>query len=170
MRITKKLRFSIPSLHLSLKVRPVTLGVFYPLTWKSGMESRTNPSCLRCRQRHSIPFRHHKSIGLDGIHPRMLREQAEMIAKTLSIIYQHSWSTREVPEDWRLVNMTPIYKKGQKENPGNYRYDSLILVPGKVTEQIILREITLHVQENRGISQNGVMKGRSSLTNLISYE
>lgn len=100
----------------------------------------------------------------------MLREQAEMIAKTLSIIYQHSWSTREVPEDWRLVSMTPIYKKGQKENPGNYRYDSLILVPGKVTEQIILREITLHVQENRGISQNGVMKGRSSLTNLISYE
>ena len=43
-------------------------------------------------------------------------------------------------------------------------------VPGKVMEQIILREITLHVQENRGISQNGVMKGRSSLTNLISYD
>ena len=38
-------------------------------------------------------------------------------------------------------------------------------------EQIVLREITQHVRDNRGIrpSQHGFMKGRSCLTNLISF-
>ena len=54
----------------------------------------------------------HKSMGLDEIHPRVLRELAEVIAELLSIIYQRSLLTGEVPEDWRLANVTPIYKKG----------------------------------------------------------
>ncbi|WP_237584555.1 hypothetical protein, partial [Salmonella sp. gx-f5] len=39
----------------------------------------------------------HKSMGLDGIHPRVLRELAEELAKPLSIIYQQSWLSGEVP-------------------------------------------------------------------------
>ena len=52
--------------------------------------------------------------------------------------------TGEVPEDWRLANVTPIYKKGRKEDPGNYRPVSLTLVLGKVMEQIILSAIIWH--------------------------
>ena len=65
----------------------------------------------------------------------------------------------------------PIYKKSQKEHPGNYRPLSLISMPGKVMEQIILSAITRHVQNNQVIrpSQHGFMKGRSCLTNLISF-
>ncbi|KAJ7413047.1 hypothetical protein BTVI_44296 [Pitangus sulphuratus] len=55
----------------------------------------------------------HKSMGLDGIHLRVLREMVEGLAKLLSIIYQQSWITREVPDDWRLANVTPIYKRIQ---------------------------------------------------------
>jgi len=43
----------------------------------------------------------HRSLGLDGIHPRVPRELAEVVAKPLSIIYQQSWLTGEVPVDWR---------------------------------------------------------------------
>ncbi|KFQ72077.1 hypothetical protein N335_02796, partial [Phaethon lepturus] len=93
----------------------------------------------------------HKSMGPDGIHPRVLRELAEKLAKPLSIIYQQSWLRREVPEDWRLVNVTPIYKKGQKEDPGNYRPVSLTSVPGKIMEQLILRVLVGHMQDNQGI-------------------
>ncbi|KAM9591097.1 uncharacterized protein ACIBXB_006040 [Morphnus guianensis] len=113
----------------------------------------------------------HKSMGPDGIHPRVLRELAEVLAKPLSIIYQQSWSTGEVPEDWRLANVTPIYKKGRREDPGNYRLVSLISIPGNIMEQFILSVLTWHVQDNQGIrpSQHGFMKGRSCLTNLISF-
>ncbi|KFQ80676.1 hypothetical protein N337_11774, partial [Phoenicopterus ruber ruber] len=96
----------------------------------------------------------HKSMGPDGIHPRVLRELAEVaevLTKPLSIIYQQSWLTREVPVDWKLANVTPIYKKGRKEDPENYRPVSLTSVPGKVMEQITLSAITWHVWDNRAI-------------------
>ncbi|KAK4820376.1 hypothetical protein QYF61_025452 [Mycteria americana] len=113
----------------------------------------------------------HKSMGPDEIHPRVLKELAEVLTKPLSIIYQQSWLTGEVPADWRLANVTPIYKKGRKEDPGNYRPVSLTSVPGKLMEQIILSAITWHVENNQGIkpSQHGFRKGRSCLTNLISF-
>jgi len=62
----------------------------------------------------------HKSMGLDGTHPQVLRELADVIAEPLSINFERSWRTGEVPEDWRKANVTPIFKKGKKEDPGNY--------------------------------------------------
>ncbi|KAF1454703.1 putative RNA-directed DNA polymerase from transposon X-element, partial [Spheniscus demersus] len=113
----------------------------------------------------------HKSMGPDGIHPRVLRELVEELTKPLSIIYQQSWLMGEVPDDWRLANVTPIYKKGQKEDPGNYRPVSLTSVPGKIMERFILRALTRHVRDNQGIrpSQHRFTRGRSCLTNLISF-
>jgi len=110
-------------------------------------------------------------MGPHAIHPGVLRELAEELAKPLSIIYQQSWLTGEVPDDWRIANVTPIYKKGWKEYPGNYRPVSLTSVPGKVMERFILSALTGHVKDNQGNgpSQHGFMKGRSSLTNLISF-
>jgi len=65
----------------------------------------------------------YKSMGLDGIQQTVLRELAEELAKPPSTIYQQSWLTGEVADDWRLANVTPIYKKGRKEDPRNYRSD-----------------------------------------------
>uniref|UniRef100_A0A8C2TP87 Reverse transcriptase domain-containing protein n=1 Tax=Coturnix japonica TaxID=93934 RepID=A0A8C2TP87_COTJA len=101
-------------------------------------------------------------MGLDEIHPRVLKELAEVIAEPLSVIFQHSLLTGEV---------TPIYKKGCKEDPGNYRPVSLTSMPGKVMEWIILREITQQVWNDQEIrpSQHGFVKSRPCLTNLISF-
>ncbi|XP_053914607.1 hyccin isoform X2 [Cuculus canorus] len=79
----------------------------------------------------------HKSVGPDGIHPRVLKELADVLSKPLSIIFQRSWLAGEVPLDWRLADVVPIYKKGCREDPGNYRPVSLTSVPGKVMEQMI---------------------------------
>ncbi|GAB0181980.1 mitochondrial enolase superfamily member 1 [Grus japonensis] len=111
----------------------------------------------------------HKSMGLDGTHMKVLMDLVEKLAKPLSIIYQQSWLTGEVPDDWRFASVMPIYKKGRKEDPGNNRPVSLSSVLGKVMEQFILS--ALNRQDNQGIkpSQHGFMKGRSCLTNLISF-
>ena len=58
-------------------------------------------------------------MGPDGISLRDLSELPEVIAKLFSIIYQHSWPTRELQDDQRLTNMTPIYKKCYMEQLGN---------------------------------------------------
>ncbi|GAB0182120.1 hypothetical protein GRJ2_000677300 [Grus japonensis] len=113
----------------------------------------------------------HESMGLDGIYPRVLRELAEVFTKPLSIIYQQSWLTGEVPADWRLANVTPMYKKVWKEDLGNSKPVIQTLVPGNVMEQIILSAITWYIQDNQVIrpSQHGFVKGRPCLTNLISF-
>ncbi|KAF4799462.1 RNA-directed DNA polymerase from mobile element jockey [Turdus rufiventris] len=80
----------------------------------------------------------HKSMGPDGIHPRGMRELAGELVKPLSIIYQQSWDTGEVPDGWKLAKVTTINKKGGKEDPGNYRPVSLTSVPGKGMEQFVL--------------------------------
>ena len=110
-------------------------------------------------------------MRLDGIHPRVLKELAGVLAKPLSIIYQQSWLIGEVLTDWKLANVTPIYKKGQKDDPGNYRPVSLTSIPGELMEQLIQSTITQHMRDNKMIrpSQYEFMKGRSCLTNLISF-
>ncbi|KAJ7397322.1 RNA-directed DNA polymerase from mobile element jockey-like [Pitangus sulphuratus] len=113
----------------------------------------------------------HKPMGPDGIHPRVLRELVEMLTETLSIIHQLSWLTREVPGDWKLANVSLIYKEGWKQEPGNYRSDILTPVMGKVMKQIILSAIMLHILDNQRIrlNQHGFVESMSCLTNLISF-
>ncbi|GAB0202606.1 mitochondrial enolase superfamily member 1 [Grus japonensis] len=113
----------------------------------------------------------HKSMGPDGMHPRVLRELADVIARLLSIIFERSWRAGEVPEDWRKANVTPVFKKVKKEDLGNYRPVSLTSIPGKVMEQLILDVISKDVEEKKviGSGQHGFTRGKSCLTNLIAF-
>jgi len=52
-----------------------------------------------------------------------------------------------VPDDWRKVKVTPVFKKGKKEYPENYRLVSLTLVTGWVIEQLILESISRHMKD-----------------------
>jgi len=62
----------------------------------------------------------HKSMGPDKMHPRVLRELADVATKTLPMIFQRSQQSGEVPGDWKKGNIVPVFKKGRKEDPGNY--------------------------------------------------
>ena len=108
-------------------------------------------------------------MGPDGLHPRALRELADVVAKPISIILQQSWLTGNAPADWRLANVMLIFKKDQKDDPGSYRPTSLTSVSGKVMEWIILGAIMDQLKVNQGIrpSEHGFTNGRSCLTNLI---
>mgnify|MGYP001853489148 CR=1 FL=1 len=49
------------------------------------------------------------------MHPRVLKELAEVTAEQLSIILARSWLTGVVREDWKIANVTAVFKKGKKE-------------------------------------------------------
>ena len=81
----------------------------------------------------------------DELHPRVIKELAEELSEPLSIIFAESWKTGEVPDDWRRANVVPIFKKGKKKEPGNYRPISLTPITGKILEQIIKKLICKHL-------------------------
>jgi len=60
-----------------------------------------------------------------------------------------SWRIGDVPEDWRKPNVTSVFKKGKKEDPGSYRPLRLTSIPRKVMEQLILDVISSHWRKRR---------------------
>jgi len=111
------------------------------------------------------------AAGPDEMGPRLLQELEDAAAKALTIIFRRSLESGVVPEDWRRANVTPIYKKGAKTDPGNYRPVSLTSVCCKMLETLLKTAIVAHLETNGLISpsQHGFMSGRSCCTNLIEF-
>ena len=101
----------------------------------------------------------------------MLFELREELVNPLTTLFNLSLSTGIVPQDWRDAGVTPLFKKGKKCDPKNYRPISLTSLVGKIMESILKDCIVNHLEKFSLIrnSQHGFIKGRSCLTNLIEF-
>ena len=110
-----------------------------------------------------------KSPGPDGIHNRVLFEIKDQIGDLLSILFQKSFQSGLLPKEWKEANIVPIYKKGKKSDPNNYRPVSLTSTVCKIMETILRDEIVSHLEGNNLISpdQHGFRSGRSCITQLM---
>lgn len=84
----------------------------------------------------------YKSMGLDAVSLRMLRELADVLLRAHFGICEDSWRSANISEDWKEANVTFKYKKGSKEDTGNSRPIRLTSVLGKVMKQILLGRLS----------------------------
>ena len=109
--------------------------------------------------------------GPDNFSPNLLINLAETLMYPLAYLFEMSFNQGEVPRDWRMAHVTPIFKKGAKCKAANYRPVSLTSVICKIMESVVRDEIVKHITKHDLIlpSQHGFVSKRSCLTNLLEY-
>ena len=80
-----------------------------------------------------------------------------------------SFEAGQIPDDWRKACIMPLYKKGNRSDPGNYRPVNLTSNTCKLMEKIVKNEVERYIETNALMSntQHGFRRGRSPQTNLI---
>ena len=112
-----------------------------------------------------------KSPGNDDMSPRLLKAISKEIAEPVATIFRRSLDEGRVPWDWRTANVTPLFKKGSKQQPENYRPVSLTSQICKVVESLLRDALVQHLDKHNLIrdSQHGFRKGYSCASNLLMF-
>ena len=109
-----------------------------------------------------------KAAGLDQIPCKLLKIAAEVVTPSLTQIFDKIICTSIFPNDWKLARVTPIFKKGKKDDMDNYRLISVISVVAKIFEKLIFEQLYEYLHNNNlTASQSGFRSLHSTLTALI---
>lgn len=111
----------------------------------------------------------HKATGPDKIQGRFLKEMALEITPAITYLFNKSLELGRVPKDWLDAHIVPVFKKGDKNTPSNYRPVSLTCILCKILEHIIQSSIMKHLDTHKILtdSQHGFRTKRSCETQLI---
>ena len=85
-----------------------------------------------------------KAVGPDAIPILFLKNTTSESAKILQIIFEQSLQTGCLPKDWKDANVSPIFKKRDRQQTQNYRPVSLTSISCKILEHIIVKHILNH--------------------------
>jgi hypothetical protein len=111
-----------------------------------------------------------KATGTDCIPSFILKSAADELAPILTQLYQYSLAEAEIPSDWRDAHIVPLFKKGEKHLPSNYRPVSLTSIVCKLLEHIIHSNIMSHFDRYNILTdkQHGFRSKRSCETQLVT--
>ena len=110
-----------------------------------------------------------KATGPDDIPAKFLKEVNIEISPLISFIFQASLDQGQIPSDWKQARVAPVFKKGDRGQPANYRPISLTSILCKTLEHILHSTIITHLEHNNVLSelQHGFRKKRSTESQLI---
>ena len=110
-----------------------------------------------------------KAQGPDGIHGKILKNCAVGLAFPLTCIFKASYNSGHIPEEWKLANVVPIFKKGDKTNVENYRPISLTCLVMKIFERIVKEKLLSLTSNLLDPRQHGFLEQKSCTTNMVIY-
>ena len=110
-----------------------------------------------------------KACGPDFISPKLLREGGPSLSHHLANLFNNSLNESTFPSDWKLANVIPVYKKGDKTDVANYRPISLLSCIGKVFERCVFKHLHNYIVANNLITplQSGFTPSDSATFQLI---
>ena len=110
-----------------------------------------------------------KAGGPDKLPTRILKELCQEMAPLLAKLFQQSLDEGKLPNDWKIANILPVFKKGKRFSLNNYRPVSLMSVTCKIFEHVICHHIWEHLEQYNVLTdfQYGFRKRRSCETQLI---
>ena len=113
-----------------------------------------------------------KSPGVDGIQQKLLKEIVEHISSLLAKLFNLSLEEGIVPSEWKEATITPLFKKGLRNKPENYRPVSLTPVACKLLKTFIRDHMVEFLVKQKLINTSQhtyILKARSCLTNLLCF-
>ena len=82
-----------------------------------------------------------KSSGVDCLGPRLLKLAAPVISKSVAHMINQSITREFFPNELKIAKVIPIYKKGDRSDPGNYRPISILPTLSKIYERHVASQI-----------------------------
>jgi len=115
-------------------------------------------------------LKHHKAAGPDNLPSYFLKEVTNEISPALSMLFQASLNQGALPDMWKSALIDPVYKKGSKRDPANYRPVLLTCICSKIMDHVIYSSIFEHLNLHQALrnEQHGFRQHRSCETQLIS--
>ena len=78
-----------------------------------------------------------KSVGIDYLGGRFLKDGAKVLAKSITELFNLSIERSIFSDACKIAKLKPLYKKGSKIEPKNYRPISLLPLVSKIFERIV---------------------------------
>ena len=109
------------------------------------------------------------AMGPDNLHPHLLKQCAAELAYPLQIIFSRSLQEGRLPECWKSSLVIPIFKKGSRSDPLNYRPISLTSVVCKTMERLVCAQLRSYLEDNSLLNSNqfGFRTGRGTIDQLL---
>ena len=110
-----------------------------------------------------------KAMGPDKIHGIFLKNCSKKLSKPLSLLFTKCYYSGNIPNEWKLALVVPVYKKGSKTDVKNYRPISLTCLIIKIMERIVRDELMTKCEHMIDPRQHGFLENKSCTTQLVDF-
>ena len=112
-----------------------------------------------------------KSSSIKNLSSRILKDAFIAIPHVIRYMLQKSIDSCIFPNEWKIANIIPLQKGGDKSSVSNLRPVSLLPLPSKILERVIHDRVMFHIERNNllEINQGGFRKNHSTMSTIAKF-